>query len=178
MNFARSHILVCTGSGCSSSNSPKILEACENELQAQGMSQEAKVIKTGCFGLCAMGPVVLIYPEGAFYTHVSPADVPEIVSEHIVKGRIVQRLLHKEGEAAEKVTSLSDTKFYKNQLRIALRNCGVIDPESIDEYIGTGGYEALGRALTEHTPQQVLDMSLASGLRGRGGAGFPSGRKW
>ena len=178
MNFVRSHILVCTGTGCSSSNSPKIIEAFENELQAQGMSQEAKVIKTGCFGLCAMGPVVLIYPEGAFYTHVSPADVPEIVSEHIVKGRIVQRLLHKEGEAAEKVTSLSDTKFYKNQLRIALRNCGVIDPESIDEYIGTGGYEALGRALTEQTPQQVIDMILASGLRGRGGAGFPSGRKW
>ena len=125
-----------------------------------------------------MGPVVLIYPEGAFYTHVTPDDVPEIVSEHIVKGRIVQRLLHKEGDAAEKVTSLSDTRFYKNQYRIALRNCGVINPESIDEYIGTGGYEALGRALTEQTPQQVIDAILASGLRGRGGAGFPTGRKW
>ena len=178
MNFVRSHILVCTGTGCSSSNSPKIIEAFERELKAQGMDQEARVVKTGCFGLCAMGPVVLIYPEGAFYTHVSPDDVPEIVSEHIVKGRIVQRLLHKEGDAAEKVTSLSDTRFYKNQYRIALRNCGVINPESIDEYIGTGGYEALGRALTEQTPQQVIDAILASGLRGRGGAGFPTGRKW
>ena len=178
MNFVRSHILVCTGTGCSSSNSPKIIEAFERELKAQGMDQEARVVKTGCFGLCAMGPVVLIYPEGAFYTHVSPDDVAEIVSEHIVKGRIVQRLLHKEGDNAEKVTSLSDTRFYKNQYRIALRNCGVINPESIDEYIGTGGYEALGRALTEQTPQQVIDAILASGLRGRGGAGFPTGRKW
>ena len=178
MNFVRSHILVCTGTGCSSSNSPKIIEAFERELKAQGMEQEARVVKTGCFGLCAMGPVVLVYPEGAFYTHVTPADAAEIVSEHIVKGRIVQRLLHKEGDAAEKVTSLSDTKFYKNQFRIALRNCGVINPENIDEYIGTGGYEALGRALTQQTPQQVIDAILASGLRGRGGAGFPTGRKW
>ena len=178
MNFVRSHILVCTGTGCSSSNSPKIIEAFERELKAQGMEQEARVVKTGCFGLCAMGPVVLVYPEGAFYTHVTPDDAAEIVSEHIVKGRIVQRLLHKEGDTAEKVTSLSDTKFYKNQFRIALRNCGVINPENIDEYIGTGGYEALGRALTQQTPQQVIDAILASGLRGRGGAGFPTGRKW
>ena len=178
MNFVRSHILGCTGTGCSSSNSPKIIEAFERELKAQGMEQEARVVKTGCFGLCAMGPVVLVYPEGAFYTHVTPDDAAEIVSEHIVKGRIVQRLLHKEGDTAEKVTSLSDTKFYKNQFRIALRNCGVINPENIDEYIGTGGYEALGRALTQQTPQQVIDAILASGLRGRGGAGFPTGRKW
>ena len=178
MNFVRSHILVCTGTGCSSSNSPKIIEAFERELKAQGMEQESRVVKTGCFGLCAMGPVVLVYPEGAFYTHVTPDDAAEIVSEHIVKGRIVQRLLHKEGDAAEKVTSLSETKFYKNQFRIALRNCGVINPENIDEYIGTGGYEALGRALTQQTPQQVIDAILASGLRGRGGAGFPTGRKW
>ena len=178
MNFVRSHILVCTGTGCSSSNSPKIIEAFERELKAQGMEQEARVVKTGCFGLCAMGPVVLVYPEGALYTHVTPDDAAEIVSEHIVKGRIVQRLLHKEGDAAEKVTSLSETKFYKNQFRIALRNCGVINPENIDEYIGTGGYEALGRALTQQTPQQVIDAILASGLRGRGGAGFPTGRKW
>ena len=178
MNFVRSHILVCTGTGCSSSNSPKIIEAFERELKAQGMEQEARVVKTGCFGLCAMGPVVLVSPEGAFYTHVTPDDAAEIVSEHIVKGRIVQRLLHKEGDAAEKVTSLSETKFYKNQFRIALSNCGVINPENIDEYIGTGGYEALGRALTQQTPQQVIDAILASGLRGRGGAGFPTGRKW
>ena len=178
MNFVRSHILVCTGTGCSSSNSPAIIEAFEQELKAQGMDQEVRVIKTGCFGLCAMGPVVLVYPEGAFYTHVTVPDVAEIVSEHIVKGRIVQRLLHKEGDAAEKVTSLSDTQFYKKQLRIALRNCGVINPENIDEYIGTGGYTALGRALTEQTPQQVIDQIKLSGLRGRGGAGFPTGMKW
>ena len=179
MNFVRSHILVCTGTGCSSSNSPKIIERFEEELKAQGMDQEARVVKTGCFGLCAMGPVVLVYPEGAFYTHVTPEDVPEIVSEHIVKGRIVQRLLHKEGEHAEQVTSLSDTQFYKNQYRIALRNCGVINPESIDEYIGVDGYAALGKILTEHIPpQQVIDTVLASGLRGRGGAGFPTGKKW
>ena len=178
MNFVRSHILVCTGTGCSSSNSPAIIEAFEQELKAQGMDQEVRVVKTGCFGLCAMGPVVLVYPEGAFYTHVTVPDVAEIVSEHIVKGRIVQRLLHKEGDAAEKVTSLSDTQFYKKQLRIALRNCGVINPENIDEYIGTGGYTALGRALTEQTPQQVIDQIKLSGLRGRGGAGFPTGRKW
>ena len=178
MNFVRSHILVCTGTGCSSSNSPAIIEAFEQELKAQGMDQEVRVVKTGCFGLCAMGPVVLVYPEGAFYTHVTVPDVAEIVSEHIVKGRIVQRLLHKEGDAAEKVTSLSDTQFYKKQLRIALRNCGVINPENIDEYIGTGGYTALGRALTERTPQQVIDQIKLSGLRGRGGAGFPTGMKW
>ena len=178
MNFVRSHILVCTGTGCSSSNSPAIIEAFEQELKAQGMDQEVRVVKTSCFGLCAMGPVVLVYPEGAFYTHVTVPDVAEIVSEHIVKGRIVQRLLHKEGDAAEKVTSLSDTQFYKKQLRIALRNCGVINPENIDEYIGTGGYTALGRALTEQTPQQVIDQIKLSGLRGRGGAGFPTGMKW
>ena len=178
MNFVRSQILVCTGTGCSSSNSPAIIEAFEQELKAQGMDQEVRVVKTGCFGLCAMGPVVLVYPEGAFYTHVTVPDVAEIVSEHIVKGRIVQRLLHKEGDAAEKVTSLSDTQFYKKQLRIALRNCGVINPENIDEYIGTGGYTALGRALTEQTPQQVIDQIKLSGLRGRGGAGFPTGMKW
>ena len=178
MNFVRSHILVCTGTGCSSSNSPKIIEAFERELKAQGMEQEARVVKTGCFGLCAMGPVVLVYPEGAFYTHVTPDDAAEIVSEHIVKGRIVQRLLHKEGDAAEKVTSLSDTQFYKKQLRIALRNCGVINPENIDEYIAQDGYAALGKVLTEMTPEQVIQVIKDSGLRGRGGAGFPTGVKW
>ncbi|NLF35236.1 MAG: NADH-quinone oxidoreductase subunit F, partial [Clostridiales bacterium] len=178
MNFVRSHILVCTGTGCSSSNSLQIIENFEKELVAHGLEKEAAVVKTGCFGLCAMGPVVLVYPEGAFYTNVTPTDVSEIVSEHIGKGRIVQRLLHKEGPHAGYITSLNDTSFYKNQMRIALRNCGVIDPESIDEYIGTGGYTALGRALTEQTPQQIIDIIKASGLRGRGGAGFSAGQKW
>ena len=179
MNLVRSHILVCTGTGCTSSNSLKIIEAFERELEAQGMAKEAQVVKTGCFGLCAMGPIVMIYPEGACYTKVTPADVPEIVSEHIVKGRIVQRLLHMESDEGGTATSLSETTFYKHQLRIALRNCGVINPEDIDEYIGVDGYAALGRILTEKIPpQQVIDEILASGLRGRGGAGFPTGRKW
>ena len=179
MSFVRSHILVCTGTGCSSSDSVKIYEAFEKELAAQGMDKEARVIKTGCFGLCAMGPIVMVYPEGACYTHVKADDVAEIVEEHIVKGRIVKRLLHMEGDSGEAVTSLSDTKFYKHQYRIALRNCGVINPESIEEYIGVDGYAALGRILTEKMdPQQVIDMIKASGLRGRGGAGFPTGMKW
>ena len=179
MSLIRSHILVCTGTGCSSSESPKIIAEFEKQLALQGMDKEAQVVRTGCFGLCALGPIVTIYPEGACYTHVTVDDVEEIVSEHIVKGRIVKRLLNKnESVEGGPATSLTDTQFYKHQYRIALRNCGVINPESIDEYIGTGGYEALGRAITEQTPQQVIDAILASGLRGRGGAGFPTGRKW
>ena len=179
MNLVRSHILVCTGTGCSSSNSLKIIDAFEEELRLQEMDREVKVIKTGCFGLCAMGPIVMIYPEGACYTRVSPADVKEIVSEHIVKGRIVQRLLHMESDEGGTATSLSDTTFYKHQYRIALRNCGVINPEDIDEYIGVDGYAALGRILTEKVPpQKVIDDIKASGLRGRGGAGFPTGMRW
>ena len=179
MNLVRSHILVCTGTGCTSSNSLKIIDAFERELTEQGMEREAQVVKTGCFGLCAMGPIVMIYPEGACYTKVTPDDVPEIVSEHIVKGRIVQRLLHKESDEGGTATSLSDTTFYKHQLRIALRNCGVINPENIDEYIGLDGYAALGKILTEQIPpQKVIDDLKASGLRGRGGAGFSTGMKW
>lgn len=179
MNLVRSHILVCAGTGCSSSNSPKIIEAFERELTAQGMDKEAQIVKTGCFGLCAMGPIVMIYPEGACYTKVTPEDVAEIVSEHIVKGRIVQRLLHMESDEGGQATSLAETTFYKHQLRIALRNCGVINPEDIDEYIGVDGYAALGKVLTEKIPpQKIIDDILASGLRGRGGAGFPTGRKW
>ena len=137
------------------------------------------MVKTGCFGLCAMGPIVMVFPEGACYTRVTVEDVHEIVAEHIVKGRIVTRLLHMEGEAGQSVTSLSDTQFYKHQLRIALRNCGVINPESIDEYIGMDGYTALERILTEKTPpQEIIDALKKSGLRGRGGAGFPTGNKW
>ena len=178
MSFVRSHILVCTGTGCSSDNA-KIYEAFEQELAAHGMDKEARVIKTGCFGLCAIGPIVMVYPEGACYTHVKVDDVAEIVEEHIVKGRIVKRLLHMEDETGEKATSLSDTCFYKHQCRIALRNCGVINPESIEEYIGMDGYAALGKILTEKMdPQQVIDIIKTSGLRGRGGAGFPTGMKW
>ena len=179
MSFVRSHILVCAGTGCSSSDSALVQETFEKELIAHGMEKEARVVKTGCFGLCSMGPIVMIYPEGACYTRVTPADVAEIVEEHIVKGRIVKRLLHMEGDSGEAVTSLSETKFYKHQFRIALRNCGVINPESIEEYIGVDGYAALGKILTEKIPpQQVIDTVKASGLRGRGGAGFPTGTKW
>ena len=179
MSLIRAHILVCTGTGCSSSESPKIIEAFEKELAAQGMDKEVKVVRTGCFGLCAMGPIVTVYPEGACYTKVTVDDVAEIVSEHIVKGRIVKRLLHKEEEGTSTATSLNETQFYKHQKRIALRNCGVIDPENIDEYIGKDGYAALGKILTEKIPpQKVIDDIKASGLRGRGGAGFSTGMKW
>ena len=150
------------------------------ELELAGLSDEVKIVQTGCFGLCANGPIMIIYPEGTFYSHVKVEDVKEIVEEHLLKGRLVERLLHKETDegVAETVHSLSDTKFYKKQHRVALRNCGVINPESIDEYIGTDGYQALGKVLTEMKPQEVIDTILASGLRGRGGAGFPTGRKW
>ena len=179
MSHIRSHIMVCTGTGCTSSDSPKLITAFEEELKLEGMDQEVRVVKTGCFGLCAMGPIVMVFPEGACYTRVTVDDVHEIVAEHIVKGRIVTRLLHMEGEAGQSVTSLSDTQFYKHQLRIALRNCGVINPESIDEYIGMDGYTALERILTEKTPpQEIIDALKKSGLRGRGGAGFPTGQKW
>ena len=179
MSHIRSHIMVCTGTGCTSSDSPKLITAFEEELKLEGMDQEVRVVKTGCFGLCAMGPIVMVFPEGACYTRVTVDDVHEIVAEHIVKGRIVTRLLHMEGEAGQSVTSLSDTQFYKHQLRITLRNCGVINPESIDEYIGMDGYTALERILTEKTPpQEIIDALKQSGLRGRGGAGFPTGNKW
>ncbi len=179
MSHIRSHIMVCTGTGCTSSDSPKLITAFEEELKLEGMDQEVRVVKTGCFGLCAMGPIVMVFPEGACYTRVTVDDVHEIVAEHIVKGRIVTRLLHMEGEAGESVTSLNETQFYKHQLRIALRNCGVINPEYIDEYIGVDGYTALERILTEKTPpQEIIDALKKSGLRGRGGAGFPTGNKW
>ena len=178
MAIIRSHIMVCTGTGCSASHSPKLIDLFNKELAEAGMDQEVRVVRTGCFGLCAMGPIVLIYPEGALYTNVKEDDVKEIVSEHIVKGRIVERLLHKESDEKGVTTSLTDTEFYKHQKRIALRNCGIINPESIDEYIGVGGYEALGKVLTEMKPQEVIDLVKASGLRGRGGAGFSTGQKW
>ena len=144
----RSHVLVCGGTGCTSSGSQKIIEALERELEKNGLTDEVAVIKTGCHGLCAAGPIMVVYPEACFYSMVQEDDVPEIVSEHLLKGRVVSRLLYKEADSQGEIRSLSDTDFYKKQTRIALRNCGVIDPENIDEYIGTGGYEALGKVLT------------------------------
>ena len=175
----RSNVLVCGGTGCTSSNSEQIIEKLNEEIKAVGLEKEVNVIRTGCFGLCALGPIMVVYPEGAFYSRVTVDDVKEIVDEHLLKGRIVKRLLYQETVVDDNTTkSLNETKFYAKQMRIALRNCGVINPELIDEYIAQDGYAALGKVLTEMTPQEVIDLMLASGLRGRGGAGFPTGLKW
>ncbi|MBQ6182534.1 MAG: NADH-quinone oxidoreductase subunit NuoF [Clostridia bacterium] len=178
----RAHVLICGGTGCTSSNSPAIAKALEAELEAKGLQDEIKIVHTGCFGLCALGPIMIVYPEGIFYSRVKVEDVPEIVEEHLLKGRPVQRLVYsdpaKNAIVSGDITSLSETRFYKSQKRVALRNCGVIDPENIDEYIAMHGYEALGKALTEMTPDDVIKEILDSGLRGRGGGGFPTGRKW
>ena len=173
----RAHILVCGGTGCTSNKSFKIVEKLNEELEKRNLKEEVKVIMTGCFGLCAKGPIMVVYPDGTFYHSVKPTDVEEILDTHIVGGKPVERLLHKENDGTV-VTSLKDTEFMKKQVRLALRNCGVIDPENIEEYIGRDGYQALAKVLTQMTPQEVIDVILASGLRGRGGAGFPTGLKW
>ncbi len=174
----RSHVLVCGGTGCTSSNSQAIIEALEAQIAEKGLSEEIKVIRTGCFGLCALGPIMIVYPEGSFYSQVQVEDIPEIVEEHLLKGRIVTRLLYDETVTTDEIKSLNDTKFYAKQQRVALRNCGVIDPENIDEYIAYDGYQALAKCLTEYTPEQVIQVVKDSGLRGRGGGGFPTGLKW
>ena len=175
----RSNVLVCGGTGCTSSNSELIIQRLKEEIKAKGLEKEVNVVRTGCFGLCALGPIMIVYPEGSFYSMVTPEDVPEIVEEHLLKGRIVKRLLYQETVVDDNtIKSLSHTPFYEKQKRVALRNCGVINPEKIDEYIAQDGYAALGKALTEMTPQEVIDEISKSGLRGRGGAGFPTGRKW
>ena len=174
----RYHVLVCGGTGCTSSGSQRIREKLAEEIEKQGIEEEVCVIKTGCFGLCALGPIMIVYPEGAFYSMVKEDDIPEIVEEHLVKGNVVTRLLYDETVRGNEVLPLQETKFYKKQHRVALRNCGVISPENIEEYIGTRGYEALGKVLTEMKPEEVIQVVLDSGLRGRGGAGFPTGMKW
>ncbi len=154
------------------------MEVLQTEIEKQGLAKEVCVVQTGCHGLCALGPIMVVYPEATFYSMVKEEDIPEIVSEHLLKGRVVSRLVYEETITDEGIKSLNETDFYKKQHRIALRNCGVINPENIEEYIGTGGYEALGKVLTEYTPDQVIQDLLDSGLRGRGGGGFPTGLKW
>ena len=179
MDFYRAQVLCCGGTGCTSSGSGEIIKRFEEQIVKNGLDKEVKVVRTGCFGLCAAGPVVIVYPEGTFYSHVRVEDVDEIVTEHLLKGRIVQHLVYKEKtEDEDRHMALEDIGFYKKQKRIALRNCGVIDPENIDEYIAFDGYKALTKALTEMKPEEVIQTVLDSGLRGRGGAGFPTGLKW
>ncbi len=178
MDLYRSHVLVCGGTGCTSSGSPKIIDKFEEELKAKGLDKEVQVIRTGCFGLCEQGPIIIVYPEGAYYHRATPEDVPEIVEEHLLKGRIVTRLLTKNPDTKKTEASLAEIGFYKRQTRVALRNCGVIDPEQIEDYIALDGYQALGNVLTTMTSQEVIDFMKASGLRGRGGGGFPTALKW
>ena len=177
----RAHVLICGGTGCTSSGSQSIQDAFVEHIAKNGLTDEIKIVQTGCFGLCALGPVVIVHPDGTFYSRVTAEDVAEIVSEHLLKGRIVERLVYTDGNE-ENVDianlSLNDTAFYKTQNRVVLRNCGVINPEDIDEYIGMDGYAALGKVLTEMTPEDVIQVVTDSGLRGRGGGGFPTGRKW
>ena len=174
----RSHVLVCGGTGCTSSGSQQIMEALKAEIEKVGLQDEVSVVQTGCHGLCALGPIMIVYPDASFYSMVKIEDIPEIVSEHLLKGRVVTRLLYQETVTQAGVKALVDTDFYKKQHRIALRNCGIINPEVIEEYIGTGGYAALGKVLTEMTPDDVIKCLMDSGLRGRGGGGFPTGLKW
>ena len=177
----RSHVLICAGTGCTSSGSAQVAQALEQALEEKGLEKEIKVVKTGCFGLCALGPIMIVYPEGTFYSRVTPEFIPEIVEEHLIKGRPVEKYIYNDSDTVPengKTAKLSDIKFYKKQKRVALRNCGLIDPENINEYIARDGYMALGKVLTEMTPDQVIQTMLDSGLRGRGGGGFPTGMKW
>ncbi|MDR0765016.1 MAG: NADH-quinone oxidoreductase subunit NuoF [Synergistaceae bacterium] len=175
--LARAHVLCCGGTGCSSSGSREIISALREKLAARGMSDEVKVVETGCHGLCELGPLVIVYPEGVFYTRVQVSDADEIVETHLVKGRVIERLLFKEPTTLASVPDYDDIAFYKKQQRYALINCGHIDPESMEEYIGAEGYEGLAKALSM-TPEDVIAEIKKSGLRGRGGGGFPTGNKW
>ena len=178
MERVRAHVLICAGTGCVSSGSKKVEARLQKELIRQGLDKEIKVVETGCHGFCEMGPLMIVYPEGTFYVRVQEEDVPEIVEVHLLKGRIVERLLFREPMSLEAIPSYSEIDFYKKQHRMVLANCGHINPEDINEYIGQGGYEALAKALTEMKPDDVVNEMKKSGLRGRGGGGFPTGMKW
>ncbi len=177
-DVTRSHVLVCAGAGCVASGALEVSAALQEQLRVHGLSQAVKVIETGCLGPCAVGPVAVVYPDGVFYQDLKPADAKEIVAEHLLKGRVVERLVHHRASTAQIVPELTDIGFFRGQARVVLRNCGVIDPGRIEEYVARDGYEALARVLTEMEPQQVVETVKASGLRGRGGAGFPTGLKW
>ncbi|MBR6092875.1 MAG: NADH-quinone oxidoreductase subunit NuoF [Bacteroidales bacterium] len=178
MTKIKTHVLCCGGTGCKASASDEIIATFERILKEKGLQDEVQVIRTGCFGFCEKGPIVKMLPDNTFYTQVKPTDVEKIVNEHIIKGRKVTDLLYLDPENKQHVSDSKHMGFYKKQLRIALRNCGFINPEDIDEYISRGGYEAIAKVLGEMTPQQVIDEITKSGLRGRGGAGFPTGVKW
>ncbi|HPA58810.1 MAG TPA: NADH-quinone oxidoreductase subunit NuoF [Synergistales bacterium] len=178
MAFYRAHVLVCKGTGCSASGSSSVFDALGEEIRKRGLDQEVALVETGCHGMCEMGPIVVIYPEGSLYCRVSVDDVPEIVEEHLYKGRLVQRLLYTTPDRKVKVPRYRDIPFYSKQHRIALRNCGYINPDNIEEYIARDGYAALAKALTSMKPEEVLSEVKTSGLRGRGGGGFPTGLKW
>ncbi len=175
----RKQVLVCGGTGCTSSGSHKVIDALEKALKEHELEKEILVVKTGCFGLCALGPIMIVYPEGAFYSQATPEGVARIVEEHLKNGNVVTDLLYKETVHEDgSIISLSETQFYKKQLRVALRNCGVIDPENIEEYIARDGYQALAKVVTSMTADDVINELNGSGLRGRGGGGFPTGKKW
>ena len=174
----RMHIMVCGGTGCTSSNSMKIIAGLEERIRINRMQDDVKVVKTGCFGLCAEGPIVMIYPDHIMYTLVQPEDVNEIFDSHVKNGKPVKRLLAGDKETEKIENALENVDFFSRQMRIALRNCGTINPEEIDEYIARGGYLALEKVLTEMEPEDVIDTIKDSQLRGRGGGGFPTGVKW
>ncbi|MBP2663148.1 MAG: dehydrogenase (quinone) [Firmicutes bacterium] len=178
MEHIRAHVLVCAGTGCVSAGSKKIEAALRDQIAKHGLDKEIKIVETGCHGLCEMGPLVIVYPEGVFYVRVQESDIVDIVEQHLYKGRVVERLLYTEHDTLEGIPSYKEIAFYKKQMRMVLANCGQIDPEQIDEYISVGGYEALGKALTTMKPEEVVDEVKKSGLRGRGGGGFPTGMKW
>ncbi|NMB46374.1 MAG: NADH-quinone oxidoreductase subunit NuoF [Firmicutes bacterium] len=178
MAVYRTHVLVCAGAGCVSSNCLEVEAALQDELEKVGLTEEVKVVETGCIGTCDLGPVMIVYPEGVFYQKLSPDDAREIVNEHFLKGRVVRRLLYKAAQSEELIERAEEMDFFRRQHRIALRNTGVINPEVIEEYIARDGYTALGRVLSEMSQEQVIEEIKKAGLRGRGGAGFPTGLKW
>ncbi|MEO1781321.1 NADP-reducing hydrogenase subunit HndC [Enterococcus diestrammenae] len=171
-------IMVCAGTGCLSSKSRDFIDNLHLELAAHGLADEVEVVATGCFGLCAQGPIVIVHPEGTFYHQVGPKDAKKIVEKHLIGGEPIEKLLYHDHDTKEVISKLMDTPFYHKQERVALRNCGRIDPEKIEEYIAFDGYQALAKVVHEYSPDDVLDQLKISGLRGRGGAGFPTYMKW